>query len=74
MKYIVKKDWNWFLAEVSWNDSLYAYWDTEKEAISELLNVIDMTMDYHLELVEQERSIKNLIIWDLWSKNLSYAV
>ncbi len=50
MKYYIKKDGIWYLAEVIWNDSLFAFWYTKEEAIHELLNVIEMTMDYHTEM------------------------
>ncbi len=61
MKIIIKKDWEWFLAEVEWQENIYAYWYSEQEAKNELLWVVEMMMDYHLEQVEKERKIKNSI-------------
>ena len=59
VKISIKKDGEWYLAEVDENDNLYAYWYTENDAKKKLLWVVEMTMDYHLELVENE-IIKNL--------------
>lgn len=59
-KIIIKKDWEWFLAEVKWQENIFAFWYTEDEAKSELLNVIEMMMGYHLELVEKDRKLKTL--------------
>ena len=73
MSYTISKDWEWFLAEVVWNDSLFAFWSTEEEALRELWNVVEMTMDYHLELIEQERNLKNLI-FSKFSTNTTCAV
>jgi len=58
----IKKDWDWFLAEVEGQDNIFAYGETEEEARKELLWVVEMMMDYHLELVENERKIKNSIL------------
>jgi len=68
---VVKKDWDWFLAEVVWYENLYAYWDTEFLAKKELLWVVEMMMDYHLEQVDKERRIKNNI---LKVNNRNYAL
>ena len=62
MKVIIKKDWEGFLAEVEWDDNVYAYWETESDAKSELLKVIEMMMDFHLEQVENDRKIKNHLL------------
>ena len=71
VKIRISKDEKWYLAEVDGNDNLYAYWNTENEAKKELLWVVEMTMDYHLEMVENERKIKNQI---LNSKEIDYAI
>ncbi len=63
---IISKDWNWYLAEIKWVKNIYAYWNTKEEAMKELLWVLEMMMDYHLELVEKNRKLKN--------KVLSYAI
>ena len=58
----IKKDWDWFLAEVEWHENFFAYWKTREEAKKELLWVAEMMMDFHLEQVEVERQIKNNIL------------
>lgn len=69
-KIVIKKDGEWFLAKVVWYDNLFAWWDTKEEAKSELMNVIDMMMDFYMEKTEQQRSIKNY----LFSKWIHYAL
>jgi len=59
---VIKKDWEWFLAEISWYENIFAYWATEQEAQKELLWVVEMMMDFHLEQIENERKIKNNIL------------
>ena len=71
MWYIIKKDWEGFLAEVEWNDSIFAFWKTEIEAKKELISVVEMMIDYHSELVENEKLLKETI---LNTKELNYAV
>ena len=68
---IIKKDWDWYLAEISWYDNIFAYWDTKEKAQEELLWVVEMMMDFHLEQIENERRIKNNI---LNIKNNNYAL
>ena len=70
MKVIIKKDWEWFLAEVEWKQNIFAYWDSKEEALKELNNVVDMLLDYYNEEVTTQKTIKNL----LKQKNYSYAV
>jgi len=60
----IKKDWDWYLAEVLWSKNLYAFGYTEKEAQDELMNVVDMMTDYHLDLVEANRKIKRQLLWN----------
>jgi len=59
---IIKKDWEWFLAEVEWNDNIYAYWESEQDAKKELLWVVEMMTDYYLERVKSNNQIKNNIL------------
>ena len=70
MKVIIKKDWEWFLAEVEWKQNIFAYWESKEEALKELNNVVDMLLDYYNEEVSTQKTIKNL----LKTKNYSYAV
>lgn len=59
---IIRNNWKWFLAEVEWYDNIYAYWSTEKEAKKELLWVVEMMTQYHLEEVKNNNEIKNNIL------------
>ena len=47
MKIVLKKDWDWYLAEVEGEKNIYAFWYSEEEAINELQKVIDMMTDYY---------------------------
>jgi len=70
MKIIVRKDWEWYIAEVQWKENVYAFWYTEEEAVKELNNVVDMMLDYYNKEVTVQESIKIL----LENKQYSYAV
>ena len=70
MKIIVKKDWEWYIAEVQWKPEVYAFWYTPQEAVKELSNVVDMMIDYYDKEVSIQKNIKNL----LTQKQYSYAV
>ena len=70
MKIIVRKDGEWYIAEVQWKENVYAFWYTEEEAVEELNNVVDMMLDYYNKEVSVQESIKNL----LKNKKYSYAV
>ncbi len=70
MKTIIEKDGDGYLAKVEGHQNLFAYAYSEKEAIIELKNVVEMIMDYHLEQVNDERIIKN----ELTSVVEQYAV
>jgi len=62
MKIIVKKDGEGYLAEVEWYENVYAYWNTEFEAKKELLGVVEMMTDFHIEQLENDRKIKKSIL------------
>lgn len=70
MKIIVRKDGEWYIAEVQWKENVYAFWYTGEEAVKELNNVVDMMLDYYNKEVSVQESIKNL----LKNKKYSYAV
>jgi hypothetical protein len=70
MKIIVRKDGEWYIAEVQWKENVYAFWYTEEEAVKELNNVVDMMLDYYNKEVTVQENIKNL----LKNKKYSYAV
>lgn len=65
MNFIVEKDWDWFLAKVIWRDDIYAFAYSEKEAKKELLNVIEMVLDIHLDQIEIERKLRKEIFSNL---------
>lgn len=71
MEFKIRKDWEWYLAEVEWNDSFFAYWKTEVEAKKEFVGVLDMVIDYHSELVKNEKDLRKTV---LSSKELNYAL
>jgi predicted RNase H-like HicB family nuclease len=56
---IIEKDGDGYLARVEGHQNLFAFAYSEKEAIIELKNVVEMIMDYHLEQVNDERLIRN---------------
>lgn len=70
MKIIIEKDGDGYLAKVEGHQNLFAFAYSEKEAIMELKNVVEMMMDYHLEQVNDERIIRN----ELASAVEEYAV
>lgn len=59
MKIEVKQDGDGYLAKVRGRKNLFAYGLSEKEALRELSNVVEMIMDYHLEQIEVERKVRN---------------
>ena len=59
MKTIIEKDGDGYLAKIEGHQNLFAFAYTEKEAIMELKNVVEMIMDYHLEQANDERIIRN---------------
>lgn len=50
MKTIIEKDGEGFLAKVEGHPNLFAFGYSEKEALVELKNVVEMILDYHLEI------------------------
>jgi hypothetical protein len=59
MKTIIKKDGDGYLAQIEGHQNLFAFAYSEKDAIIELKNVVEMIMDYHLEQANDERIIRN---------------
>ncbi len=70
MQIVVKKDGDWYLAEVVGKDNYYAFWYTEQEALSELKKVLEMFQDYYQEEVKQQQVISQLLLL----KQQQYAV
>lgn len=66
----ITKDGAGYLAEVKGYDYLYARGETPEQAKASLSDVVEMSMDYHLEQVEQERNIKKT----LFNTPASYAI
>ncbi len=56
---IIEKDEDGYLARIAGYQNLFAFAYTEKDAMTELKNVVEMMMDYHLEQANNERIIKN---------------
>nr|VFK48037.1 MAG: hypothetical protein BECKTC1821E_GA0114239_11014 [Candidatus Kentron sp. TC]VFK50556.1 MAG: hypothetical protein BECKTC1821D_GA0114238_11092 [Candidatus Kentron sp. TC] len=56
---VLEKDGDGYLAKVEGHQNLFAFAYTEKDAIIELKNVVEMVMDYHLEQVNDERIIRS---------------
>ena len=62
MKTTIEKDGDGYLAKITGHPNLFAFGYSEAEAITELQNVVEMVMDYHLEQVNNERVIRNELI------------
>ncbi|MCB2264435.1 MAG: hypothetical protein LGR52_16080 [Candidatus Thiosymbion ectosymbiont of Robbea hypermnestra] len=56
---VIEKDGDGYLARVEGHQNLFAFAYTEKDAVIELKNVVEMVMDYHLEQANDERIIRN---------------
>lgn len=61
-KVSIRKDGDWYLAKVEWYDNVFAFWHTKKEAHKELINVVEMMLDYHLELAEKDKMLRNHLL------------
>ncbi len=70
MDIVVRIDWDWYLAEVKDKESLYAFWYSKQEAVDELKNVIDMTVDYYSQEISFQKKIKKQLI----GNKIEYAV
>lgn len=70
MNIIIKKDWDWYIAEVKWRKNLYAFGYTKEQAINELKNVLDMMMDYYTQEISFQKKIQK----HLSNKTIEYAV
>lgn len=62
MEIIIEKDGEGYLARIEGHENFFAFAYSEKEAVIELKNVVEMIMDYHLEQINEERVIKNQLI------------
>jgi|APSaa5957512622_1039677.scaffolds.fasta_scaffold277891_1 hypothetical protein len=70
MQIVIEKDGTGFLAQAKKYPHIFAWGENKSEAKSELANVIDMMMDYHLEQVEIERKLRS----SLQNNKISYAI
>ena len=61
MKIEIKKDGEGYLAKIKGQDNLFAFAYSKQEVISELKNVVEMIMDFHLEQLNIERLAKKEI-------------
>ena len=59
---VVEKDGEGYLARIDNYQNFFAFAYSEKDAIIELKNVVEMMMDYHLEQVNDEQIIRNELI------------
>ena len=59
---VIEKDGEGYLARVEGHDNLFAFAYSEREAILELKNVVEMILDFHIEQVNNERLIRNKIV------------
>ena len=59
---VIEKDGKGYLARVEGHDNLFAFAYSEREAILELKNVVEMILDFHIEQVNDERLIRNEIV------------
>jgi hypothetical protein len=70
MNIVIRKDGEWYIAEIKWKKALYAFWYSEEEAVNELKNVVDMMVDYYSEEISLQKKIQKYLV----SKQLEYAV
>ena len=70
MEVLIKKDGEWYIAEIKWKSALYAFWYSQEEAINELRNVVDMMVDYYTEEIGFQKRIKKYLA----AKQLKYAL
>ena len=55
---IIEKDRDGYLAKIEGYHNLFAFAYSEKDAVTELKNVVEMMMDYHLEQGNNKKIIK----------------
>ena len=57
-----EKDWDWYLAKVVGKDNYFAFWNTQREALIELKNVIEMIRDFYEEQIAEQKQIESLLL------------
>lgn len=62
MNITIEKDWDWYLAKVVGKDNYFAFWNTQREALIELKNVIGMIRDFYEEQIAEQKQIESLLL------------
>ena len=62
MNITIEKDWDWYLAKVVGKDNYFAFWNTQREALVELKNVIEMIRDFYEEQIAEQKQIESLLL------------
>lgn len=62
MKITIKKDGEGYLAEIAGHDNVFAHADTPAHAKRELIGVVEMLMDYHIEQLEFQRKVRGELL------------
>ena len=62
MNITIEKDWDWYLAKVVGKDNYFAFWNTQREALIELKNVIEMIRDFYEEQIAEQKQIESLLL------------
>jgi len=70
MEIIIRKDGEWYIAEVKSKPSIYAFGYSKEDALNELKNVVDMMVDFYSQEMSFQKKIKKFLI----NKSYTYAV
>jgi len=62
MNITIEKDWDWYLAKVVGKDNYFAFWNTQREALIELKNVIEMIRNFYEEQIAEQKQIESLLL------------
>ena len=62
MNITIEKDWDWYLAKVVGKDKYFAFWNTQREALIELKNVVEMIRDFYEEQIAEQKQIESLLL------------
>lgn len=62
MNITIEKDWDWYLAKVVGKDNYFAFWSTQREALIELKNVVEMIRDFYEEQIAEQKQIESLLL------------
>lgn len=62
MNITIEKDGDWYLAKVVGKDNYFAFWNTQREALIELKNVIEMIRDFYEEQIAEQKQIESLLL------------